>query len=354
MFPRLTLEQAFQLGKSYTTSLFSPQLLWVHLWVTERCQLDCSYCTVVDNTTTDPSLSELKSRISHAADLGAVVVAFMGGEPTIRKDLVQLIEYTHSLSMLSQVVTHGKTLKSKRLEDYCIAGLQLLELSVDGYSVNTSTFFSGKTDSPKNLLGDESLFDLLESAREKYSLFFKVHHVLAAENLSQVPLLLELSSRRNIPISFGYVHEEGVFFGQRRVSYADPAVQKELISALDTIIFAQQNGALVLNSRDYLLDGRNALLQGDFQKPFVHQQCDVGEYMVQVGVHGKIYRCSVQGKTYGANFLEIGKDYFSLDLHGSSAMKEGAYGCKVSCGSACGDITSRFRKNPFGIISRLF
>ena len=325
----ITLRKKLKLGKSFVKSKLHPLPIWVHLWITDRCNLSCDYCYVVDNKSPNPETDEVKSWIAHADNLGSAIVAFMGGEPTLRKDFPEIVASANEKSMITYATTNGILLTYQKLEDLARAGLDVLELSLDGYdSVDGSK---------KTLNGDESLIEKLEQARREHGLRFKIHQVLAPPTLEETPKLLELSKRRRIPISFGFVYNHS--------SNGNNQNSNELKKTLELILQKRNNGTPVINPPQYFADGINSL-----GSP-VKIDCDVGLYMIQVATDGLVYVCSKLTTKKPIKFLEIDKDYFKEDQHGNQQLLEQ---CADKCFSACAYTTSFFRRHPLSLSSTYF
>ena len=57
----------------------------------------------------------------------------MGGEPTLRIDLEDLISHADSLHQVTYLTTNGKLLDYDKLASLAKAGLDVIEISIDGY-----------------------------------------------------------------------------------------------------------------------------------------------------------------------------------------------------------------------------
>ena len=88
----ITIKKKLKLGKSFLESKLHPLPIWTHLWVTDKCNLSCDYCYVVDNKSSNPTTEEVESRIAHADDLGSAIIAFMGGEPTLHPQFIDIFQ----------------------------------------------------------------------------------------------------------------------------------------------------------------------------------------------------------------------------------------------------------------------
>ena len=80
---------------AYIRILRRPTPTWVHLFITRKCNLDCDYCFQKDNTKSDLSNMEIKRIIDKLYSHGTRILSFLGGEPTIRKDFVDLVKYAN-------------------------------------------------------------------------------------------------------------------------------------------------------------------------------------------------------------------------------------------------------------------
>src|SRR6201992_862163 len=70
----------------------------VLLELTYRCPLQCPYCSnplELDRGSTELTTEEWKKVLSELAEIGVLQVHFSGGEPTARKDHVQLARHDH-------------------------------------------------------------------------------------------------------------------------------------------------------------------------------------------------------------------------------------------------------------------
>lgn len=327
-----SVKQLIRLGKSYLDAQLGPMPLWVHLWITDKCNLTCDYCEVVENDKKNPPKSDVESWIAHADDLGSAVIAFMGGEPTLRRDFPDLVSFASERNLVTYVTSHGQrnSLSEQRLAQLGEAGLSVVEVSLDGYDAVEG--------SDKTLKGDESLIERLEQARREYGLRYKAHQVLAPANLDETPKLVELSERRKLPMTFGLVTEFGAFNLGRRTVYEDIQVNERIKQTLRFLLERKKAGAPIINADSYFEDALR------FVDEPVRWSCDVGTYMVQVATNGEVFKCSKYMKlTTGTKFLDVDRDYFKKGQHGSEELLAK---CNDRCFSACAYNTSYFRRNP--------
>ncbi|MCR6489578.1 pyrroloquinoline quinone biosynthesis protein PqqE [Amycolatopsis sp. OK19-0408] len=101
--------------------------------LTYRCPLACAYCSNPVNLTeySDELTTEEWQRVlSEAADLGVLQCHLSGGEPLVRRDLVEIVATAHDLGLYTNLVTSGLGFSRRRAERLFDAGLDHVQVSV--------------------------------------------------------------------------------------------------------------------------------------------------------------------------------------------------------------------------------
>lgn len=129
------------------TRPFVPGAPFQVVWnVTRTCNLKCQHCYEnagkkdKDELTTEEAIAT----IHKLANAGVVLLAFSGGEPTLRSDILQLIETASSLGMYVAIATNGLTFEDpERVLIFKNAGLSFVQISLDGCNPETHDSFRG-------------------------------------------------------------------------------------------------------------------------------------------------------------------------------------------------------------------
>ena len=117
---------------------YSPML--AQMVIIRRCNLACAYCTEFDKTSAPIPFAILEAQLHKLKKLGTFGVSFTGGEPTLHPDLPRLIRKSRELGFLrTGMITNGFLLKRKLIEELNDAGLQDMQISVDGVHGNDTT-----------------------------------------------------------------------------------------------------------------------------------------------------------------------------------------------------------------------
>jgi len=103
------------------------------LAVTYRCNNDCAHC-YNDRPRNHPELTtdQWKSILQALWEIGIPHIVFTGGEPTLREDLPELIQFAENLGQITGINTNGRRLKDsnyvERLKD---AGLDHIQITLE-------------------------------------------------------------------------------------------------------------------------------------------------------------------------------------------------------------------------------
>jgi pyrroloquinoline quinone biosynthesis protein E len=114
--------------------------------LTYRCALHCPYCSnPVDlaRHASEMTTEQWLRVFAEAESLGVVQLHLTGGEPLARRDLERLVEGARSLGLFSNLITSGVPLARERLGALKDAGLDAVQLSVQGVDAADSNRIAG-------------------------------------------------------------------------------------------------------------------------------------------------------------------------------------------------------------------
>jgi radical SAM protein with 4Fe4S-binding SPASM domain len=131
-------KRALFLGKTIKYSFqpedFPTAPLRIHLAITYHCPLDCDHCFVKNYKSGREEMNnkKLKSLIDRLVEIGTYEILVSGGEPLIRKDLVEILDYALSKGMIVKLFTNGLLLHEKQIEKLQGLRLSYLAIGFDG------------------------------------------------------------------------------------------------------------------------------------------------------------------------------------------------------------------------------
>lgn len=112
-----------------------PNPIGLLLELTHRCPLHCPYCSnplELDKRSSEMDTSTILRVLGEAADLGILHVHLSGGEPTARRDIVEITAKCASTGLYSNLITSGAGPALALLPALAGAGLDHVQLSLQG------------------------------------------------------------------------------------------------------------------------------------------------------------------------------------------------------------------------------
>ena len=109
----------------------------VHFDITSRCNSNCIYCISSDlmKNQKELSIKDIVGTIKQLNDLGMWILTLSGGEPLLRDDIFDILDYTKKQGILVNILTNGLVIDdsiSKKLEKYKL--LTKIQVSLDSYN----------------------------------------------------------------------------------------------------------------------------------------------------------------------------------------------------------------------------
>ncbi len=107
-----------------------PSAFWI---VTRACNLKCHYC-FADARKRDPdelTTVQAFAVLDDLAEHGVAFVTYLGGEPLMRRDLFDLVDYSTDLGIYTAVLSNGLLVKRGAVQRLKDAGCQMLGISID-------------------------------------------------------------------------------------------------------------------------------------------------------------------------------------------------------------------------------
>ena len=206
---------------------FGRRFEYLRLSITDVCNFKCQYCLPDGYQCESPraflSVEELGLIVESFARMGTKKVRITGGEPSLRKDLIQIIRQTAAVPGIEQVAITTNGFKLERdLDAWVEAGLTSLNVSVD--SVDPRQFMQ--------ITGDGRLQSILNGVSKAIDMGLQVKLnavLLRSLSQTQVPEFLAFVKHHNVTLRFIELMQTGdnqVYFDSEHLSGAD--IEKQL------------------------------------------------------------------------------------------------------------------------------
>jgi MoaA/NifB/PqqE/SkfB family radical SAM enzyme len=288
--------------------------------VTDRCNLDCAYCTEYDNSRPHPSLDDLKKWIRKIRELGTMRIALVGGEPLTHPNIVELVRYCRELGFANSLTTNGFLLTRDLVAQLEDAGLQVMQSSVDRMIPSPITKKSFKTILPK-----------LDYFRDS-KISLHITGVICADTLPESRAVLETGLARGIPTEVRLVHADPL--NRFRV---ERGPREELERFIASMIERKRRGEKIHTS-EAILKYQRSLLRGEH----VAWTCMAGYKLFFVSAQGKFWICSMVHTD--KHIMDVTLD----DLYANYRKKS----CQEGCGVYCAVNASLLVEKPIAVLGK--
>ena len=98
--------------------------------VTHICSLKCNFCNVWREKTPDLSTEDVFKVIDNIANSSIIVLSLEGGDPLVRKDLGEILQYAHQKPFYLFFTTNGHLLDKRPMKEYG-KHIDYLHISID-------------------------------------------------------------------------------------------------------------------------------------------------------------------------------------------------------------------------------
>jgi uncharacterized radical SAM superfamily Fe-S cluster-containing enzyme len=216
--------------------------------VTNRCNLKCPVCfanAAVSKKLYEPSSEEIRQMLRNLRDLKPVstpAIQYAGGEPTVRKDLVDLIKLAKEEGFShTQIATNGLRLARKEslAHELDAAGLNTIYLQFDGVSEEPYIYNRGKNLLPQKI-------EAIENSRKAGLGIVLVPTIVKGINDHQIGDIIRFAIK-NIDVIHG-VNFQPVSFAGRT---PQDQVEKQRITIPDFIDLARSQTDNQVDTDDF-------------------------------------------------------------------------------------------------------
>lgn len=176
-------------GKKSSTAAEYGIPLAVLLELTHRCPLQCPYCSnpvELDRAGSELTTEEWKRVLDELAEIGVLQVHFSGGEPTVRKDLVELVRHASELDLYTNLITSAVLLTREKTEALANAGLSHIQISFQA----SESLLADRIGGFRN--GHSKKHEVARWARA-FDLPLTVNAVMHRQNLHQLPQIIDMA-----------------------------------------------------------------------------------------------------------------------------------------------------------------
>lgn len=299
--------------------------------VTSRCNLKCKHCYVEAESqkTEEPSTEEAKAIIDQLKKAKVFTLSFSGGEPLLRDDLFELLEYA-TKSLVVDVASNGLLIDEDIANQLKSTGIAYMQLSFDGLE-----------DAHDYLRGRKGAFNRLMETIEilkRMGLRFGVTSVIYRKNVHEIKEMIELAEKLG---AFTIRFYRLIYTGRGKELTSLDLTSSEYKKALqDVYSHRGKISAVADEAFGFLLHGR--------ENPHQWVGCQAGRTIAGIKANGQVVPCPMFsdpvfycGKVPDEDFSDIWvnspvlSQFRTLDnIHGKCHACKYLYQCGGGCRAA--------------------
>ena len=245
--------------KPYHVPLFLAKYAWltarrrpvlVHFEVTMRCNARCGFCDYW-KTPAEAKEHELKSFADAARFFNPMMVTFTGGEPTLRRDLEDIVAAVSQAIRIKYIamITHGGMLTPDRAWSLWQAGINQFNISLD--------YLDGRHDTARGIPGlTAKIFKNVAIMRERGIDSIRFNSVIKDDNLDQVMPIARRAAELGCGVNYSV-------YTDSKNGNREHLVRDDQLAAIDQVVaellaFKRRKRGVITNS-DYYIRADSAL-----------------------------------------------------------------------------------------------
>ena len=269
--------------------------------VTYRCNMRCKHCHLWQvKKHNDLDTEEAKRFMSDIADLGTLHLSFSGGEPFLRKDLLELISFARDAGLSTGVNTNGTRLVDpQHAKAACKSGLGEVFVSLDGADAESHNDIRGR---PNAFSSAIRAIDNLLDQREGHKPAVHVNTTVTGSNVDSLEGILEIARSHKVDgMTLSIVQSVDTYSPNAEMTGIESNGLSRKLRRL-----AHESGGLIPHSDEYL-----DRFQTYLEKPSMlyEYRCAAGFANAVVQPNGDVFPCPVafarMGNLREQSFKEI-------------------------------------------------
>ncbi len=287
--------------------------LIAYLLIENKCNLACFYCFVDINNQEVHRLTtqQVFDIIDQLHEAGTILVCLMGGEPLLRKDCGEIIDYVHSKGMMCEMTTNA-LLVEQRFD--AVKKLDAMMISLDGDEEANS-----KSRGPKAYAKCIQAIQMCLTE----GIPVRVNTVLSRYNRDSFHHILELGKKHDFFVSLSIMAD--THYSDAKVvnpeEFKKNCLKDDEIRELYRVILQKKREGYPVLFSEYTLKNvigypepySEILFEGDPRRPGLKPgACMYGRLMAYVDTDGMVYPCAYQ---WGPNFKP--KSWLAVGFQGA-------------------------------------
>lgn len=184
------------------------------LWeITNTCNYHCSYCIFsCENKKYENELTtnEVKEVIQDLKQNNFSYIKFTGGEPFVRKDMIEILKYSSELGFDMDISTNASLVTNEIAKILKEINFPMVHVSLDGYDKESHEYVRGKNTFEPTLRGIKNLTE--------NNIYTRIGTVIYKENENNLEDIIKLAIKLSVnEIIFSFMEADGRLNGDDNI-----------------------------------------------------------------------------------------------------------------------------------------
>lgn len=245
--------------------------------VTMRCNAKCGFCDYW-KTPAEAKHTEMSDFAEIARRFSPMLVTFTGGEPTLRKDLEEIVASVRKAVRYTyvQMITHGAMLSLDRATSLWDAGVDQFNISLD--------YLDERHDAARGIPGlSAKILDLVPRMKDAGIGSVRFNTVIKNDNLDQIMPIVERAAALGGGVNFSLYTD---FKNGNEDYLLGDAQRHELEQVVQQLLEYKRRRRGVITNSDYYLEQIPRYVRGEMTEP-----CRSGSTTIHIDPQGMVRRC---------------------------------------------------------------
>ena len=116
---------------------------FITIEVTTSCNQNCLHCYNIRDESDEISLNQIRKCLREASDLGALFLGITGGEPLLREDIWNILDYAAQLNYATLLYSNGTLIGPSEAQRLKKTGVYWVDVTILGASSDTHDKITG-------------------------------------------------------------------------------------------------------------------------------------------------------------------------------------------------------------------
>lgn len=299
---------------------------YMHLYVTERCNLQCKMCNIWKRESKDMTLKEIEQYAEILKGLEVQNVVVTGGEPFLHPDIIEIVKLLNDYGFSIRLQTNGTLVTEEKIKALAEAGLKNITLSLDTLDEKMFDWICNS----KNLV--QKIEKLLDMVAENMDGFIVVNTTVSKLNIIELPKIVKFVNSKGaysslMPVHLGLAENIPHFcFGYCKEMLFSKEDIPEIEKSYGEILRMKKEGYRIINSSKFL----NASLEY-FRTGNYAWNCRAGERFFVIYPDGDVAPCDAFSPLFNIKSGSLDKFSSTEYREGARRIREECRGCVSAC-----------------------